>query len=181
MVFRSVRGGQKSVYACIYFQCDGYWQDLGVRLAEFLDSCLLVNGLGANLPKDKIVCNGFGCLVAQFIAQFKTGPGHLYLFSTDCKLQMEFVYVVEYNCDAPTPLLSVKSWQGRCSTGEQEAEFLSPAGFRAFCQRSGAYEDDITMTCAPKRKKIRMAPQPRESDDDTDDEPPQSVKLDQLD
>mmetsp|Transcript_78198 Transcript_78198/g.187494 ORF Transcript_78198/g.187494 Transcript_78198/m.187494 type:complete len:184 (-) Transcript_78198:134-685(-) len=145
VVFRSVRGDQKSVYAgvyaCIYFHCDGYWTSLGVRLGEFLESCVLVNGLGPSNPAGR-VCNGFGCLVAQFIAEFKGGPGHLYLFPTDRKLAMEFVYVVECQEAPPAgPVLSVKTWSSGKPEDEHGAKFMSPSDFRAFCERGGDDED----------------------------------------
>ena len=145
MVFRSVRGDQKSVYAgvyaCIYFHCDGYWTSLGVRLGEFLESCVLVNGLGPSNPAGR-VCNGFGCLVAQFIAEFKGGPGHLYLFPTERALDMEFVYVVECQEAPPAgPVLSVKTWSSGKPEDEHGAKFMSPSDFRAFCERGGDDED----------------------------------------
>ncbi|CAJ1343137.1 unnamed protein product [Effrenium voratum] len=151
VVFRSVHGGQTSVYACVYFQCDGYWTSLGVRLGEFLESCVLVNGLGASNPAGR-VCNGFDCLVAQFIAAFKTGPGHLYLFPTDRKLAMEFVYVVECRED-PDVILSVKTWSSGQPEDEHGAKSMSPSDFRAFCERNGAEAAEGEAPCAPDAMK----------------------------
>ena len=162
VLFRSVRGGKPAVYACIYFQCDGYYQSLGVRLAEFLMSCKLVNGLGLPSADDegKIICNGFGCLVAQFVAQFKTRPGHLYFFPADGKLDMEYVYVVEHDCNASGQVLSVKAWRGSDPQQENGAKSMSPADFRAFSQRNGDDEDEsesMPAACPKESKKLRSA------------------------
>ncbi|CAE7938322.1 hypothetical protein AK812_SmicGene38879 [Symbiodinium microadriaticum] len=149
VVFRSVRDGQKSVFACIYFQCDGYYTSLGVRLAEFLQTCELVNGLSGKPSNGKTICNGFGCLVAQFIAEFKTGAGHLYLFPTDCKLEMEFVYVVEYDGNQPGEPLSIKTWT-HAHAQPETLKSMSPAEFHAFSLRGGDEETDAESAAGPK-------------------------------
>ncbi|CAE7573170.1 unnamed protein product [Symbiodinium natans] len=148
VVFRSAeKGARRGVYACIYFQCDGYYTSLGVRLAEFLKTCKLVNGLSGEPDDGKIICNGFGCLVAQFISHFKTGAGHLYMFPTDCKLEMEFVYIVECD-DSRPPSLSVKSWMG-AHPNPEDATSMSLDEFHAFSLQGGpASEDEAEGTAA---------------------------------
>jgi hypothetical protein len=45
----------------------------------------LVNGYGSNEPQ--LVFNGMGCLAAQVVANFKDGPGNIYLHrggTTNC-------------------------------------------------------------------------------------------------
>lgn len=66
----------KEHYVSIYQQYDGYLSGVGQNLYDFLNSKTLVNGLST---RDNTVANGAGCLFAQFIKEFKTEPGGLYL------------------------------------------------------------------------------------------------------
>lgn len=69
----------------MYRQYDGYPTGHGKELAEFLAQGKLVNGYGANEPQ--LVFNGMGCLAAQVVANFKDGPGNIYLHrggTTNC-------------------------------------------------------------------------------------------------
>lgn len=61
----------------MYRQFDGYPTGHGKELAEFLVQGKLVNGIGSNEPQ--LVFNGMGCLTAQVVANFKDGPGNIYL------------------------------------------------------------------------------------------------------
>lgn len=68
----------------MYRQYDGYPTGHGKELAEFIAQGKLVNGLGAD---PALVFNGMGCLAAQVVAKFKTGPGNIYLHrggATNC-------------------------------------------------------------------------------------------------
>lgn len=61
----------------MYRQMDGYPEGHGLDLAEFLAGGKLVNGISPT--EEKLVFNGMGCLAAQAVAYFKTGPGGIYL------------------------------------------------------------------------------------------------------
>jgi len=56
---------------------DGYLEGHGADLAHFLSKGKLVNGI--SLAKTHHVFNGVGCLAAQIVAEFKDGPGGIYL------------------------------------------------------------------------------------------------------
>ena len=69
----------------MYRQYDGYPSGHGKELAEFIGQGKMVNGFGSNEPQ--LVFNGMGCLAAQVVANFKDGPGNIYLHrggTTDC-------------------------------------------------------------------------------------------------
>lgn len=67
---------------CIYQQYDGYISGVGHGLANFLKGKTIINGIGQSQEMDKFA-NGMGCLAAQFIAQFKTKIGGLYIDTLD--------------------------------------------------------------------------------------------------
>ena len=76
----------------IYKHFDGYPSGVGVRLAEFLDEFKVVNGIGQNTYK---VANGIGCLAAQLVADWKDGPGDVYLEKfSDNRGDLEYIYYV---------------------------------------------------------------------------------------
>jgi hypothetical protein len=92
----------------MYRQYDGYPEGHGLELAEFLADGEMVNGFGLD---DKKVFNGMGCLAAQVVANFKSGPGGIYLHkagTTDC--WEEYDYHVVYNSD--TKVLTIKCYTG---------------------------------------------------------------------
>jgi hypothetical protein len=69
----------------MYRQFDGYPTGHGKELAEFLAQGKLVNGICSN--ETQLVFNGMGCLAAQVVANFKDGPGNIYLHrggTTNC-------------------------------------------------------------------------------------------------
>lgn len=80
----------------MYRQYDGYVSGHGVELAEFLQEGRMVNGIPVG--DNSRMFNGMGCLAAQMIAQFKSGPGGFYLYpasATDCG--QDYEYHVYYN------------------------------------------------------------------------------------
>lgn len=92
--FISQYDDEKFVITCVYRQYDGYPQGHGKELADFLNSGVMVNGIGQSEQRQ---FNGIGCLAAQFIAEFKKGVGNLYIHqpdSNDCG--EEYVYEVIY-------------------------------------------------------------------------------------
>ena len=66
----------------MYRQYDGYPSGHGIELAEFIAKGKLVNGFGLD---DKLVFNGMGCLSAQVVANFKQGPGGIYIHKAGTK------------------------------------------------------------------------------------------------
>ncbi|CAE7193059.1 unnamed protein product [Symbiodinium natans] len=81
------------------------------------------------LKNHKTVCNGFDCLVAQFVSQFKHGPGGLYILPLSAPLECEFVYVVDYDYGSESSAFNLTTWQGK---GE-EMKNLTLAAFRSLC------------------------------------------------
>ena len=62
----------------IYRQMDGYLEGHGFDLAHFLSKGKLVNGI--SLAETHHIFNGVNCLAAQIVAEFKDGPGGIYLY-----------------------------------------------------------------------------------------------------
>ena len=62
----------------IYRQMDGYLEDHGFDLAYFLSKGKLVDGI--SLSETHYIFNGVNCLAAQIVAEFKDGPGSIYLY-----------------------------------------------------------------------------------------------------
>ena len=57
---------------------DGYLEGHGFDLAYFLSKGKLVNGI--SLSETHHIFNGVNCLAAQIVAEFKNGPGSIYLY-----------------------------------------------------------------------------------------------------
>ena len=70
-------GKEETILCKIYQQYDGYIDGVGKELAEWLLKKTIVNGFN-NQSMDKYA-NGAGCLAAQFIKEFKTEIGGLYI------------------------------------------------------------------------------------------------------
>lgn len=80
----------------IYRQYDGYIDGVGHELAKYLLSKKIVNGIPINDNSGRMA-NGFGCLIAQYIRDFKTEPGNLYI--TDMDDKEEYNYEVIFDDD----------------------------------------------------------------------------------
>ena len=78
----------------IYQQYDGYIEGVGYQLANFLINKKLVNGIPM-YNKNVNIANGLGCLIAQFIKEFKTDVGGLYIEAPD--LNEEYNYYVYFD------------------------------------------------------------------------------------
>jgi hypothetical protein len=71
---------ENDTFLCaIYQQYDGYLQGVGNDLKDFIKSGVFVNGI--NEDKGDKLFNGMGCLVAQYIKEFKKEAGGLYITS----------------------------------------------------------------------------------------------------
>ena len=85
-----------------YRQMDGYFEDHGQDLQDFLSEMVVVNGYGTNTPSK--AANGMGCLAAQLIAHFKNGIGGIYICNHNDK--QEFNYEIRLAKPIPASLLS---------------------------------------------------------------------------
>ena len=62
----------------MYRQMDGDLEGHGFDLAYFLSKGKLVDGI--SLSETHYIFNGVHCLAAQIVAEFKDGPGDIYLY-----------------------------------------------------------------------------------------------------
>ena len=99
---------KKQTLMCMYRQFDGYPDSHGQELADFLKEGKLVNGLGGD---DGRVFNGMGCLAAQVVAHFKTGPGGFYISSVKDRQQFNYEVIGDFNTRKLT--LVCKNTSGR--------------------------------------------------------------------
>ena len=69
----------------VYQQFDGYPSGVGAKLAAFLVSRKLCNGISMTPPEHPATAwaNGLGCLIAQYIKSAKDGAGGLYVEDID--------------------------------------------------------------------------------------------------
>lgn len=80
----------------IYTQYDGYIDGVGYQLAEFLLSKEIVNGIPYGVNTSNFA-NGFGCLVASYIASIKEEVGNVYITSLDDR--QEYNYKIIFDND----------------------------------------------------------------------------------
>lgn len=76
------RGEKLEPLVNIYQQYDGYIEGVGHEIAEFILSKKIINGIGYGQDTEEYA-NGFECLIAQFIRDFKTRVGGLYITPMD--------------------------------------------------------------------------------------------------
>ena len=89
----------ESEIAVMYRQYDGYPSGHGMELAEFLNRGVAVNGIPGG-GDDKLYFNGVGCMSAQVVANFKSGPGGIYLYKAGTRnCWEEYTYKVIFNHD----------------------------------------------------------------------------------
>ena len=81
----------------IYQQWDGYIEGVGYDLANFLNQRDIINGIHSNQDDTRFYANGFECLIAEYIATFKTNVGSFYI--TDMEDVEEYNYEVVFDCD----------------------------------------------------------------------------------
>ena len=132
----------------------------GLSGLESLEAILMNPDLQAFFPEDKVeevrehrrqkmkafktVCNGFDCLVAQFVAQFKYGPGGLYILPLSSPLVCEFVYVIDQHADAPQTS-ECNNLAGLCWRRGQNLQFGRVPEFvprTGGWRRTAAFEDE---------------------------------------
>jgi hypothetical protein len=84
---------QGECIASIYQQYDGYPSCVGLKLAEFLKSKTVINGISGQTMES--LANGIGCLSAQYIAKIKDRIGNVYM--TSASDLEEYNYIVHCN------------------------------------------------------------------------------------
>lgn len=92
--FIEKRGNTLIPLVNIYQQWDGYVSGKGHDLARFLLSKKIINGIGSGQNNFNYV-NGFGCLIAQYIKEFKNEVGSLYIADLDDKEQYNYEVIFD--------------------------------------------------------------------------------------
>ena len=88
----------------IYQQYDGYLEGVGKDLCEWLINKTIVNGLPISNENDMDIANGFGCLIAQYIANNKMCVGDLYIIPIGDMLKYcDYNYTVIFDTNTETP------------------------------------------------------------------------------
>lgn len=94
--FIEKRGENLTHLVSVYQQYDGYIEGVGYNIAKYILSKKICNGIPLGRNKDNLA-NGFDCLVAQFIRDFKTEVGNLYITTQDN--EQEYNYDVIFDND----------------------------------------------------------------------------------
>ncbi|MBR1386406.1 MAG: hypothetical protein IJ568_06215 [Bacilli bacterium] len=94
--FIAKRGEKLTPLVNIYQQFDGYIEGVGYDLANWLKGKKIINGISMGKNTDTYA-NGFECLIAQFIRDFKKEVGGLYI--TDIDNSQEYDYQVIFDED----------------------------------------------------------------------------------
>lgn len=81
----------------IYQQYDGYPSGVGMELAKWLKDKKVINGYSLDQTIEKGFCNGIGCISAQFIHDFKTDIGGLYITNHDDIENYNYKVIVTYD------------------------------------------------------------------------------------
>jgi len=92
----------------IYQQYDGYIDGVGKELAKWLASKTIINGFSPR-EDNRNNANGIGCLVAQFIRDFKKGIGGLYIYPSNCEPQ-DYNYKVVIDESRKSITIIVTNW-----------------------------------------------------------------------
>jgi len=94
--FIEKRGDKLTHLVSVYQQYDGYIEGVGHEIAEYILSKQICNGIRLGRDTSKLA-NGFTCLIAQFIRDFKTDVGGLYITTYD-EIQ-EYNYNIIFDSD----------------------------------------------------------------------------------
>ena len=89
-------GGKRRHLVSVYQQYDGYIEGVGYDIANYILSKEICNGIRLGRDTSKLA-NGFGCLIAQFIRDFKTDVGGLYIVDEECT--QEYNYNIIFDSD----------------------------------------------------------------------------------
>jgi len=103
----------------MYRHYDGYLKGHGIDFASYLAGKKLVNGISSKDDINKIF-NGMGCLSASVVANFKSQPGGIYLYSAGIK-QRFIDYEYHVYCKDNQIRISVDDFDG---TPEEMLEYI---------------------------------------------------------
>jgi len=78
----------------IYQQYDGYVEGVGYDLAKWLKGKRIINGIGMG-QNTNAYANGFECLIAQFIRDFKKEVGGLYITTIDNSQEYDYQVIFD--------------------------------------------------------------------------------------
>ena len=84
-------GDKREHLVSVYQQFDGYIEGVGHEIANYILNKEIINGISLGDKETTKKANGYTCLIAQFIRDFKTDIGGLYITTQDD--------IQEYNYD----------------------------------------------------------------------------------
>ena len=94
--FIEKRGEKFTHLVSVYQQYDGYISGVGHDIAKYILGKQICNGITLGRDTSNLA-NGFTCLIAQFIRDFKTDVGGLYIITED-NIQ-EYNYEIIFDSD----------------------------------------------------------------------------------
>ena len=94
--FIEKRGDKLTHLVSVYQQYDGYIEGVGHDIAKYILNKQICNGIRLGRDTSNLA-NGFTCLIAQFIRDFKTDVGGLYITTYD-EIQ-EYNYEIIFDID----------------------------------------------------------------------------------
>ena len=115
------RGDKLEPLVNIYQQYDGYIEGVGHEIAEFILSKKIINGIGYGQDTEEYA-NGFECLIAQFIRDFKTRVGGLYITPMDDVEEYNYEVVCNDNNDIT---IKVTNWDNALIFSGTPTELLA--------------------------------------------------------
>lgn len=152
--FQERRNASIAINAVIYQECNGSLEGVGHALACFLEKVLLVStmeiGPEAESRGDRIVCYGFGDLVARFVKKLKKDKrGDFYLHPATADQKESIIYYVTNTREGI--VVQIQGMQCENVTLERSSENHSRTiemcvdDFIRLCKLSGMY--DIQCRC----------------------------------
>ena len=106
ITFVSKQNDKLTPIVSVYQYFDGYLSGVGVELAKWLIKKSLINGMKMDQYNSKYA-NGVGCLAAQFIRDFKTSVGGLYVCPTSYNhkwIDYHYMIIIDDPLDIRKPL-----------------------------------------------------------------------------
>lgn len=101
-----------SIVACVRQHYDGYYEKVGVELANWLKDMTIINGINGSKDLSLKKANGICCLAAQFIREFKTSIGNLYMESIDDEEDYNYIVYIKDEGKNEKLYMSVDEFDG---------------------------------------------------------------------